>query len=86
MLEKTSVSTPRENSQISNNSPPFLINFWIFYRIPRSPFSFIILTPPPLINFPDFVLQIFQRLLKRIVPNKEPQKRVNEMEQEEQED
>ena len=23
--------------------------------------------PPPLINFPDFVLQIFQRLLKRIV-------------------
>ena len=36
--------------------------------------------------FPDFVLQIFRRLLKRIVLNKEQQKqRVNEMEQEEQE-
>ena len=86
MLEKTSVSTPRENSEVSNNSPPFLINFWIFCRIPHSPFSFLIWTSPPLINFPDFVLQIFQRLLKRIVLNKEPQKRVNEMEQEEQED
>ena len=43
--------------------------------------------PPllPLITFPGFVLQIFQRLLKRIVLNKEPQKqRVNEMEQEDQ--
>ena len=37
-------------------------------------------------NFPDFVLKIFQRLLKRIVLNKEPQKqRDNEMDQEEEE-
>ena len=28
---------------------------------------FLVLTPPPLIDFPDFVLQIFQRLLKQIV-------------------
>ena len=59
-----------------------LINFWIFCRTPLS-----YLAPPRVITFPDFVLQIFQRLLKRIVLNKEPQKqRVNEMEQEEQED
>ena len=61
---------------------PQLINFWIFCRT-----SLSYLVPPRLITFPDFVLQIFQRLLKRIVLNKEPQKqRVNEMEQEEQED
>ena len=42
---------------------------------------------PMLINYPHFVLQIFQILLKRFVLNKAPQKqRVNEMEQEEQED
>ena len=43
--------------------------------------------PTRLINFPDFVLQIFQRLLKLILLNKEPQKqRVNEMEQQEEQE
>ena len=68
---------------------PCLLIFGFFVGSPRSPFSFLIWTLPPrphLINFPDFVLQIFQSLLKRIVLNKEPQKRVNEIEQEEQED
>ena len=51
------------------------------------PAPFFIWNPPQLINLLDFVWQIFQRLLKRIALNKEPQKqRVNEMEQEEQED
>ena len=89
MLEKTSVSTPREYSPVSNNNPPLLINFWIFCRIPSLPLLLSYLDPPPrphLINFPDFVLQIFQSLLKQIILNKEPQKRVSEIEQEEQED
>ena len=64
---------------------PFLLIFGFFVGSPAHPSPFLF-GHPPLINFPDFVLQIFQRLLKRIVPNKEPQKRVNEMEQEEQED
>ena len=51
------------------------------------PAPFFIWNPPQLINLLDFVWQIFQRLLKRIALNKEPQKqRVNEMEQEQQED
>ena len=45
---------------------PLLNNFWIFCR---SPLSY--LDPPPpnpyFINFPDFVLQILQRLSKPIV-------------------
>ena len=42
---------------------------------------------PALINFQDFVLQIFPKLLKWIARNKEPQKqRVDDMEQEEQQD
>ena len=49
--------------------------------------SFLIWHPLPVINFPDFVLQIFQRLLKLILLNKEPQKqRVNEMEQQEEQE
>ena len=65
---------------------PFLLIFGFFVGSPAPPSPFLF-GPHPLINFPDFVLQIFQRLLKRIVLNKEPQKqRVNEMEQEEQED
>ena len=43
------------HSPVPNNSPTLLIKFWIFCRTPF------------LINFPDFVLQIFQRLLKPIV-------------------
>ena len=69
----------RKYSPVPNNSPIQLIKFWIFCT---TPLSYLDL---PLTNFPDFVLQIFQRLLKRIVLNKEPQKRVNEMEQAEQE-
>ena len=42
-------------SPFPNNSPTLLIKVWIFCRTPF------------LINFPDFVLQIFQRLLKPIV-------------------
>ena len=73
-------------SPVPNNGPPHLLIFGFF----PDP-SFLIWTlplPPPLLNnFRDFVLQIFQLLLKRIVLNKEPQKqRVIEMEQEEQED
>ena len=71
-------------SPVPNNGPPPLINFWIF----SGPLLSYLDPPSPLLNnFRDFVLQIFQRLLKRIVLNKEPQKqRVIEMEQEEQED
>ena len=44
-----------------------LIIFLIFCRKPPPPFVFGPPCPLPLINFPDFVLQIFQRLLKPIV-------------------
>ena len=49
-------------SAVPNNSPSPLINFWIFCLTPLSYLD------PQFINFPDFVWQIFQRLLKRIVP------------------
>ena len=69
-------------SSVPNISPPA---YW-FLNFCRTLLSYLD-APSPVINFPDFVLQIFQRLLKRIALNKEPQKqRVNEMEQEEQED
>ena len=56
------------------------INFWIFCRINLFLFGPPNPAPPP-------PLHIFQRLLKRIVLNKESQKQgINEMEQEEQED
>ena len=45
---------------------PTLINFWIFCQTPPTLPPFLIWTPP-LINFPDFILQILQRLFKRIV-------------------
>ena len=64
VLEKTSVSTPRENSQVSNNSPPFFINFWIFCRIPHSPFSFLIWTPPPAYQFSRFCFADISEIVK----------------------
>ena len=54
---------------VPNNSTPRLLIFEVF--VGTTPFSY--LDPPPLpptpllINFLDFALQIFQRLLKRIV-------------------
>ena len=52
----------KQYSPVPNNSPrPTLKTFSIFFRTPLSYLD------PPLINFPDFVLQIFQRLLKPIV-------------------
>ena len=50
-------------STVPNNSPPSLIDFWIFCRTPPPHFLF----RTPLINFTAFVLQIFQRFLKRSV-------------------
>ena len=50
-------------SPVLNNSPPRLLNFGFFVG-PLPPLSYL---DPPFINFPGFVLQIFQRLLKRIV-------------------
>ena len=62
--------------------PSLLINFWAFCGTPIS-----YLDPRRLIDFRGFVLQMFQRLLKRMVLNKGPQKQgANEMEQEEQKD
>ena len=51
-------------SPVRNNSPP-AYQFLDFFVGPPSPLPYLHL--PPLINFPDFVLQIFQRLLKQIV-------------------
>ena len=70
---------------VLNISPLRLLVFVFFVGL--SSLIWTLDSPPlPHINFPDFVLQIFQRLLKWIVLNKEPQKQsVNEMEQEEQE-
>ena len=62
LLPHTSTNQNNKYSPVPNNSPPTcLIIFGIFVGSP-----FLIWTTP-LINFPGFVLQIFQRLLKRIL-------------------
>ena len=54
-------------SPVPNNSPPHRLLIFVFF-VGRSPFLFGPPPhPPPLINFPDFVLQIFQRFLKPII-------------------
>ena len=48
---------------VPNNSPSLLlISFWISCRTLHTPVHSYLDPPSPLINFPDFVLQIFQRL------------------------
>ena len=47
-----------------------VLSAYVFLDFLSELLPFLIWTPPPppsLINFPDFVLQTFQRLLKRIV-------------------
>ena len=51
-------------SPAPNNSSTTLLFFGFFAGPPP---SLSYMEPPRLFNFPDFVLQIFQRLLKRIV-------------------
>ena len=56
---------PTLQFQIISSPPPSLLIFGFFVG---PPFLFGSHLPsPPLINFPDFVLHIFQRLLKRTV-------------------
>ena len=56
-------------SPVPNNSPPRLFIFGFFVGPPHPPPHPPLLSylDPPFINFPGFVLQVFQRLLKRIV-------------------
>ena len=66
VLEKTSVSTPREYSPVSNN-PPLLINFWIFCRIPPLPLLLSYLdppSPPPPYQFSRFCFADISELVK----------------------
>ena len=57
------------HSPVPNNRPPPGLLIFLFFVAPPPPPTFLIWTPPPspLINFPYYVLQIFQRSLKRIV-------------------
>ena len=56
------ISTTRDiYSPVPNKSPPPLLIFEFFVETP------FLIWNPPLIDFPDIVLQIFQRLLKQIV-------------------
>ena len=66
VLEKTSVSTPKEYSPVSNN-PPLLINFWIFCRIPPLPLLLSYLdppSPPPPYQFSRFCFADISELVK----------------------
>ena len=66
LIDATVILEPFVYSSVPNNSPP-LINFWILLEpAPPPRFLFGPPPPPPIINFPDFGLQIFQRLLKLI--------------------
>ena len=61
---KVKYSTSIAYSPVPNNSPPRLQSFGFYVR---PSLSYLDPTNPSLINFPNFVLQIFQRLLKPIV-------------------
>ena len=61
---KVKYSTSTAYSPVPNNSPPRLQSFGFYVR---PSLSYLDPTNPSLINFPNFVLQIFQRLLKPIV-------------------